>query len=396
MATKPLRILYSFPDRIGSPGIGTTAWYQVTELAKAGVEVMVHPTVCVKPVPGVAAVSETLRRLGVAIPQRALGVERALALHDWIVARRLKNLRGLVDLVHCWPDASLRTLRVARQFGIPSLLERPVAHTGYAYKMVGEEHRKLGVKLPRRHCCSYGARRLHLEEQEHEMADGLLCPSDFVSHTFLEQGYPPGKLLRHQYGFDPGRFTPLAESNGFNQEPFSIVFVARCEPWKGLHYALEAWHASSCRERGTFTILGKFMPGYAERLGSLLDHQSVRVVGFSKDVPDYMRKAHALVLPTVVEGSALVTYEARACGCVLLVSNASGAPCEHMKDSLVHDVGDVKTLTRQINLLNEDRELCARFRTASLATLDQITWQSAAHLLVTVYRDTISRKSPND
>jgi glycosyltransferase involved in cell wall biosynthesis len=270
-----------------------------------------------------------------------------------------------------------------------------VAHTGYAYKVVDEEHQKLGVKLPKGHCCSYGMRRLRLEEQEYELADGLLCPSDFVAHTFLEKGYPPSKLFRHQYGFDPGRFTPPVPSNGFIHEPFSLVFVARCEPWKGLHYALEAWHASSGREHGTFAILGDFMPGYAERLGSLLDHGSVRVVGFTGDVPGYLRNAHALVLPTIVEGSALVTYEARACGCVLLVSQASGAPCEHMKDALVHGVGDVETLTRHINLLNENRELYARLRTASLATLDQITWRSAARRLVQVYRDAIKRKSQN-
>ena len=106
-----------------------------------------------------------------------------------------------------------------------------------------------------------------------------------------------------------------------------------------------------------------------------------------------MRLSDVLVLPSLVEGSALVAYEARACGCVLLVSDASGAPCEHMKDALVHKVGDVGTLTQHINLMNEDWELYARLREASVATLEQITWQSAARRLVHVYRDVINTRT---
>ncbi len=37
MGSKRLRILYSFPDDLGSPGIGMTAWYQVTGLVGEGV-----------------------------------------------------------------------------------------------------------------------------------------------------------------------------------------------------------------------------------------------------------------------------------------------------------------------------------------------------------------------
>jgi glycosyltransferase involved in cell wall biosynthesis len=392
MSSKTLRVLYSFPDDIGSPGIGTTAWYQVTGSAQQGIEVHVHPTVVVKPIPGAARVQETLRRFGVAIPQSLLGVERALALHDWIVAQRLEKLRGAVDLVHCWPDASLRTLQTARRLGIPSVLERPVAHTRFAYEVVGAEYKRLGMKLPKGHCCTYGESRLQLEEKEYGLADRLLCPSDFVVRTFIEKGTPASKLVRHQYGYDPAQFSASGEENCLSENHLSVVFVGRCEPWKGLHYALEAWHSSSARDHGTFTICGRFIPGYAERLGSLLNHKSVRVIGFTPDVPAQMRSAHALILPTVVEGSALVTYEARACGCVLLVSDASGAPCQHLKDSLVHQVGDIATLTRHIDMLHQDRQLLKRLRQASLASLDQITWTSAAQRLAEIYRALIVNK----
>ena len=48
-------------------------------------------------------------------------------------------------------------------------------------------------------------------------------------------------------------------------EGLRAVFVGRCEPRKGLHYALEAWIESGAAERGTFTICGNFYPGYRRR-----------------------------------------------------------------------------------------------------------------------------------
>ena len=74
-----------------------------------------------------------------------------------------------------------------------------------------------------------------------------------------------------------------------------------------------------------------------------------------------MRKSHVLVLPSIEEGSALVTSEARASGCVLLVSEAAGAICKHMENALVHRVGDVEELTRHITLLDANPDVLANF-----------------------------------
>jgi glycosyltransferase involved in cell wall biosynthesis len=111
-----------------------------------------------------------------------------------------------------------------------------------------------------------------------------------------------------------------------------------------------------------------------------------------------MRRSDLFVLSTVEEGSALVTYEARASGCVLLVSDASGAVCEHMENALVHRPGDVAALTEHIRLLDRDRALLARLRAASLATADDLTWRAAGPALRSAYTEALSRsrgeKSP--
>src|SRR5208282_5419198 len=107
-----------------------------------------------------------------------------VALHDWIVSRRIERMAGQIDVIHAWPLASLRTLRTAKRLGIPTVLERCNAHTGFACEVVAKECARLGVELPPDHEHALIPAKIQKEEQEYEAATVLLCPSDFVVKTF--------------------------------------------------------------------------------------------------------------------------------------------------------------------------------------------------------------------
>jgi hypothetical protein len=175
---KPIRVLYSFPHKLGAGRICYTAWQQVSGLAAAGVEVIAFPGVLHRPLPAKVTVRPTLARGRWRIPYKLLGARRACALHDWVVARRLEALAGQVDVVHLWPLGALRTLRAAARLGIPTVLERPNAHTRFAYQAVGEECARLGLQLPANHEHAWNRAVLAREEEEYRQAYHLLCPSD--------------------------------------------------------------------------------------------------------------------------------------------------------------------------------------------------------------------------
>jgi glycosyltransferase involved in cell wall biosynthesis len=384
-----VRVLFSFPNRLGADRICYTAWNQVNGLASAGADALVFPASLSRPLmPGVK-VWPTLAVGKLRLPYRLLGVFRTVALHDRIVARRLERLAGQIDIVHTWPLGALQTLKTAARLGIPTVLERCNAHTGYAMEVVQKECERLEVSLPPDQEHAYNAWKLRKEQDEYELADRLLCPSDFVAKTFLDRGFPQEKLARHQYGFDKEGFYPDAEPRK-NGRGLTVLFVGLCAVRKGLHYALEAWLRSPASEDGTFLIAGEFLPAYQEKLASMLAHPSVKVLGHRKDVPELMRQSDILVLPSIEEGSALVTSEARASGCVLLVSDATGANCKHMENALVHGVGDVAALTQHLTVLHEDRALLRRLRATSLATISELTWEVAGVKLLEVYRETIA------
>jgi glycosyltransferase involved in cell wall biosynthesis len=382
-----VRVLYSFPLRLGADRICYTAWQQVNGLAAAGAELIVCAASVGRPVDSAVRIFPTLARGRYRLSYRLFGTGRAVALHDWITARRLEKLAWTIDIVHAWPTGALQTLKTAARLSIPTVLERPNANTRVAMLLVRNECRRLGVALPPGHEHAYDERKLRREEEEYELADRLLCPSDFVVQTFLERGYPAGKLARHQYGFDEKRYFPGAQTGGGSG--LQVLFAGVCAVRKGLHYALEAWIASPASAYGTFSIAGEFLPAYRDRLESMLAHASVKILGHRNDLPELMRNSDILVLPSIEEGSALVTSDARGSGCVLLVSEAAGAICRHLEDALVHKVGDIPTLTRHFTMLHQDRALLERLRRASLAGLSNVTWTAAGVRLLDVYRETI-------
>jgi glycosyltransferase involved in cell wall biosynthesis len=304
------------------------------------------------------------------------------------VARRIEKLAGQIDIIHAWPLGALETLKAAARLGIPTVLERPNAHTGFAMEVVQKECDRLGVTLPPDHEHAYDAQKLRKEEEEYMLATRLLCPSDFVVKTFLDKGFAEEQMIRHIYAYDEKVYYPSTEPRQ-PKRGLTMLFVGVCAVRKGVHYALEAWLKSPASKDGTFLIAGEFLTAYQEKLAPMLAHPSVKVLGHRNDVPELMRKSDILVLPSIEEGFGLVIAEAMGSGCVPLASEACTEVCSHMKTGLMHRIGDVEELTQHITLLHEDRGLLEKLRTAGLDAAPGVTWTAAGRVLLDAYRETI-------
>ena len=286
-----MRVLYSFPDTVGAPGIGTTAYHQVRGLVEQGCDVTLACTHLARPLPGLARLVETMTRRR---PSRAAPrARRAAGLRRGTTTRRPSWSTGH-DIVHTWPQATLATR--GRRRPVPVLREVPNTHTAHAYEVVGREVARLGLEPERGH--SHTLRRGGAAARGARVRARRLParPVGVRARTFLERGFAGERLLLHRYGFDPAEWPPPGESR---RAPFTAVFAGRGEPRKGLHLALEAWAragaptgacSSAARSSQRTAVLAKVGPG-------------VELLGYQDDLGAVLRESDVLLFPSLEEGA---------------------------------------------------------------------------------------------
>src|SRR5205814_520888 len=137
---------------------------------------------------------------------------------------------------HSWSGDCLRSLRVAKQRYIPSIVEIPTWHRdGGKAKILRQESTsnargfqkwKAGLLLERNRFV-----------EEYKLADLLLVLSETAANTFRARGFPEEKLFYLPRGVDVERFKP-----GQRPAKFRAVFSGALIKRKGIHHLLEAWH----------------------------------------------------------------------------------------------------------------------------------------------------------
>ena len=156
---------------------------------------------------------------------------------DWIASRHLDT--GHYDLFHSWSGDCLRSLQVAKQRRIPSIVEIPTWHRDGGKKKVDwPKNTESASKTPG--VPSWKARLLLQRKrfiEEYQLADLLLVLSERAANTFRVRGFPEEKLFYLPRGVDVERFKP-----GNRPAKFRAVFSGALIKRKGIQHVLEAWH----------------------------------------------------------------------------------------------------------------------------------------------------------
>jgi D-inositol-3-phosphate glycosyltransferase len=370
-----MRVVVSFPHRLGSPGIGTTAWHQVVALARAGAEVTVVCTSVVRPLPEDAQV-RVLQSLG-PVRHRMVGVARAYLWHDLVASKVVAKQRP--DVVHCWPRSVLRTARAAARVGSLSVREAPSPYTRVAIGMAQKGWADLGLRPPPGHFHQPTDAQLDLEDREFRAVDLITVGSSEAAATFSGLDVDVAVV---PYGYDPDRFSP---SEHPALDPPTAVFVGRCEPGKGIHVLLRAWLDACVPAESRLLLCGDLTPEVANALSDLLGIPGVEHLGKRDDIWRVLAEADLLVLPSFSEGSALAVYEAIGAGVVPLVSRASGAQVRDGVNALLHSPGDTTALASQLGTLLRDPQQLARLKQGVLGSRSEWIWDRAGSRMLAAW-----------
>jgi glycosyltransferase involved in cell wall biosynthesis len=153
---------------------------------------------------------------------------------------------------------------------------------------------------------------------EYDLADLILVQSTYAAETFVAAGVPEDKIVIVARGADVDRFIPAERP----PEKFRALFAGALIHRKGVHHLLQAWHSLRLEEAELW-LVGAVHPEIEPALREFAS-PSVKVLGFSNDLPALFRQASVFVFPSECEGWAKVTFEAAAAGLPMIGTRESG------------------------------------------------------------------------
>ena len=298
---------------------------------------------------------------------------------DWIASRHLAT--GRYDLFHSWSGDCLRSLQVAKQRGIPSIVEIPTWHRDGGKNKVGR--RKIADAAGTSRGLEKWKARLLLERkrfiEEYQLADLLLVLSQRAAHTFRVRGFPEEKLFYLPRGVDVERFKP-----GDRPSKFRAVFSGALIKRKGIQHVLEAWYRLNLSDAELWLV--GHVHDEAKPFLQQFWRDNIRLVGFVPDPENYLNQGTIHIFPSQWEGSAKVTYEAAACALPQITTREAGDVVRNGVEGIIVKPGDVDAIAAALQHLHRHPELVQQMGSAARRrVVENFTWDHFRTRLLDAY-----------
>ena len=231
-------------------------------------------------------------------------------------------------------------------------------------------------------------------------ADAVVTPSEHALAMMRDRlAVDPARVVVAPHGVDHDRFTPQGRDDERLLAPFSLperffYYPANLWPHKNHRRLIEALTQVGHDDvelvlSGNPYGRGPALSSLAERLGV---GDRVRHLGLVAHdvVPALMRRARAMVFPSLFEGFGQPALEAMACGCALAapIRGALAEICAGAAPEL--DPEDPASIAGAIDALADDDDLVTRLAAAGVERARSFTWSRSADLHMGAYEKAVT------
>lgn len=235
------------------------------------------------------------------------------------VSHKLYNLHSRV--LHAYEDGCSSSFFRAKELGMQCSYELPIAHWATVRRLLAEESERHPEWEPTLESTREPEEKLFRKEEELRLADRISCPSQFVLNSIPLEIRQKTPCQVSPFGSPQHETFDFERSN--QSDTLKLLFVGSMSQRKGLADLFDAIKLLKS-EPVSLSILGQpSMPMEFYR------KQFSEFTYFSpcpnSKVREIMKAHDVLVLPSIVEGRALVQQEALSCGLPIIVTpNAGG------------------------------------------------------------------------
>lgn len=292
------------------------------------------------------------------------------------------HLQGL-DAIYAYEDGAAATFCAAKQQGILCLYDLPIVFYPTSHQIQAEEAEQFPELASALDAVQEPDWKLERKQQEIQLADRIIVPSSFVQKSLLKAGVKQDNICVIPFGAPIDYFHPQPKVDTL----FRALFLGRVGPRKGVHYLLQAWRELSLPEAELLLVgINEFPEGWLE--------QYTQGICYIPSLPHallnrYYSSANVLVLPSLVEGLALVQLEAMACGIPLITTpNAGGSDIvTDGVEGFIIPIRDVEVLKEKLEWCYRHPDELAQMGRAARCKAEQLTWDLYRRRLATKVKE---------
>jgi glycosyltransferase involved in cell wall biosynthesis len=303
---------------------------------------------------------------------------------DAHVAATCREKPSGISAVYCYEDIARETFRLARERGWTTFYDLPIAYWQTSQRLLWEEAQRWPEWEPTLVGTRDSREKLARKTTELELADVVLCPSQFVLDSLPDEARATKTCVIAEFGSPvaPKMTSMRSETGG----PLRVLFAGSMTQRKGLADLFAAIKLLGRTDVELIIMGAPIAPVefYRKQL-TQFRYEAPRPHG---EVLELMQSCDVFVLPSIVEGRALVQQEALACGLPLIVTKNAGGEdlIEEGRTGFLVPIRSPEKLAEKIEWFADHHSALPAMREAAQVKAAAYTWQRYGEKVVTTVR----------
>jgi len=299
-------------------------------------------------------------------------IDRVWTELDGVAADYLEeNLERLkIRNAYAYEDCAVRLFERAQKLGVRRIYDLPIAYWETAQRLLRAEAGRYPDWEPTLGGTRDSEEKLARKTRELELAEIVVCPSAFVLDSLPENARREKLCIVAPFGSPPA----AAHAPDKTDSPLRFLFAGALSQRKGLADLFAAMNLVKSIDAELVVMGSPILPMqfYRNQLAEFIyepprPHDAVLRLMASCDV---------LVLPSIVEGRALVQQEAMACGLPLIVTRNAGGEdlIVEGETGFLVPAGAPEAIAEKVEWFIQNRGKLPGMRQAARAKAAKLTW----------------------
>jgi glycosyltransferase involved in cell wall biosynthesis len=299
-------------------------------------------------------------------------IDRVWSGLDKVAANYLQENHARLKLrgVYAYEDCALHSFEMAQQLGLRRIYDLPIAYWETAQRLLRAEAERYPEWEPTLGGTRDSEEKLARKTRELELADTIICPSAFVLNSLPEKVRLSQRCLVAPFGSPP----LTHGSHGSHEKPLRFLFAGALSQRKGLADLFAAMKVVNSNDAELVVMGSAILPMQFYR--DQLPHFIYEPPRPHAAVLRLMQSCDVLILPSIVEGRALVQQEAMACGLPLIVTRNAGGEdlIIEGETGFLIPAGSPAAIAEKIEWFLENRGKLPGMSLAARAKAAELTW----------------------